>query len=129
MLHFKSRHDLSQLSPTDPAFPVIQSLVDLTITPYDTPERRYDPDAEGWIVLLREGDLTGPLTDIWDDISLLDLDEWWEGVTLENGYYNAIFLANNEFGLVFVIPDAPWLTPEVRDMLQRHLDPPLELRK
>jgi hypothetical protein len=129
MLHFKSRHDLSQLSPTDPAFPVIQSLVDLTITPYDTPERRYDPDAEGWIVLLREGDLTGPLTDIWDDISLLDLDEWWEGITLENGYYNAIFLANNEFGLVFVIPDANWLTPEVKDMLQRHLDPPLELRK
>ena len=31
--------------------------------------------------------------------------------------------------LVFVIPDAPWLSPEVRDMLDRHLDPPLELRK
>ena len=129
MLHFKSRHDLSQLSPTDPAHNVIKSLVDLTITPYDTPERPYDPDAEGWIVLVQEDDLVGPLTDIWDDTSLLDLDEWWEGITFEDGFYNAIYLANNEFGLVFVIPDSPWLSPEVRDMLERHLDPPLELRK
>jgi hypothetical protein len=129
MLHFKSRNDLGQLPSSDPAFPVIKELVDLTITPYDTPERPYDPATEGWIVLIQEGDLVGPLTDIWDDTSLLDLDEWWEGVTLENGFYNAIFLANNEFGLVFVIPDADWLTPEVKDMLQRHLDPPLELRK
>jgi hypothetical protein len=70
MLHFKHPSDLSQLPSSDPAYPVIQSLVDLTITPYDTPERPYDPYAEGWIVLIQEGDLTGPLTDIWDDISL-----------------------------------------------------------
>ena len=82
MLHFKSRHDLSQLCPTDPAYPVIQSHVDLTITPYDTPERPDSPDAEGWIVLVQEGELIGSLTYIWDDTSLLDLDEWWEGVTL-----------------------------------------------
>ena len=129
MLHFKHPSDLSQLPSSDPAHTVIKSLVDLTITPYDTPERSYDPDAEGWIVLIQEGDLIGPLTDIWDDTSLLDLDEWWEGVTFEDGFYNAIYLANNEFGLVFVIPDSPWLSPEVRNMLERRLDPPLELRK
>jgi hypothetical protein len=70
MLHFKSRNDLGQLPSSDPAYTVIKALVDLTITPYDTPDRPYDPDAEGWIVLIREGDLVGPLTDIWDDTSL-----------------------------------------------------------
>ncbi len=48
---------------------------------------------------------------------------------MKDGFYTAIYLANNESGMVFVIPDAPWLTSEVRDMLDRHLDPPLELRK
>jgi len=71
MLHFKSRNDLNQLPSSDPAYPTIQSLVDLTITPYDTPERPCDPDAEGWIVLIQESDLEGPLMDIWDDTSLL----------------------------------------------------------
>ena len=47
MNHFKHPSDLSQLTSSDPAYPVIQSLVDLTITPYDTTERPYDPDGEG----------------------------------------------------------------------------------
>lgn len=40
------------------------------------------PDAEGWIVLIREDDLVGRLTDLRDDTSLLDLVEWQEGFTL-----------------------------------------------
>ena len=70
MLHFKHPSDLSQLPSSDPAHSIIKSLVDLTITPYDTPDRPYDPDGEGWIVLIQEDDLVGPLTDIWDDTSL-----------------------------------------------------------
>jgi hypothetical protein len=34
------------------------------------------------IVLIQEGDLVGRLTDLRDDTSLLDPDEWQEGVTL-----------------------------------------------
>jgi len=33
MLHFKSRHDLSQLPSSDPAFSVIKSIVDELISP------------------------------------------------------------------------------------------------
>lgn len=39
MKQFKSIQDLSQLSPANPAHNIIKSLIDLTITPYDTPER------------------------------------------------------------------------------------------
>jgi hypothetical protein len=36
------------------------------------------------------------------------------------GYLIGIFLANNEYGLTFVIPDADWVDGELRDMI----DPP-----
>ena len=39
-----------------------------------------------------------------------------------DGFYTAIFLANNEYGLVFVIPNADWVNGELRDMIEQHLD-------
>ena len=29
---------------------------------------------------------------------------------LQGDFFIAIYLANNEYGLCFVIPDAPWIT-------------------
>ena len=130
MLHFKHPSDLSQLPSSDPAFPVIKELVDQLISAYSDENGVYNYEDYGWIVLLEESDLDGPLDDLYNDgTTFLDLDWLWEGITLKDGFYTAIYLANNESGMVFVIPDSPWLTPEVRDMLERHLDPPLELRK
>ena len=130
MLHFKQPSDLSQLPSSDPAFPVIKELVDQLISAYSDENGVYNYEDYGWIVLLEESDLDGPLDDLYNDgTTFLDLDWLWEGITLKDGFYTAIYLANNESGMVFVIPDSPWLTPEVRDMLERHLAPPLELRK
>jgi hypothetical protein len=130
MLHFKSRNDLGQLPSSDPAHPVIKELIDQLISAYSDEDGVYNYEDYGWIVLLEESDLDGPLDDLYNDgTTFLDLDWLWEGITLKDGFYTAIYLANNESGMVFVIPDAPWLSPEVRDMLERHLDPPLELRK
>ena len=130
MLHFKHPSDLSQLPSSDPAFPVIKELVDQLISAYSDENGVYNYEDYGWIVLLEESDLDGPLDDLYNDgTTFLDLDWLWEGITLKDGFYTAIYLANNESGMVFVIPDSPWLTPEVRDMLERHLAPPLELRK
>jgi hypothetical protein len=47
----------------------------------------------------------------------------WEGIFLRNGFFIAIWLANNEYGLTFVIPDADWVTGELRDMIEDILDP------
>jgi hypothetical protein len=109
---------------------VIKELVDQLISAYSDENVVYNYEDYGWIVLLEESDLDGPLDDLYDDgTTFLDLDWLWEGISLRDGFYTAIYLANNESGMVFVIPDAPWLSPEVKDMLERHLDPPLELRK
>ena len=118
MLHFKSLSDLHQLPATDSAYPLVKQLVERCIVPYDTP---YRPEDEGWIVLIQEGDVEGPLTDVWDDWSLLDIP--WEGIMKVGDFFQAIFLANNEFGLVFVIPDAPWVRGRLRQVIEAHLDP------
>jgi len=47
----------------------------------------------------------------------------WEGIMLEDGWFKAIFLANNSFGIVFVIPDAEWVNGELREVLEDNLDP------
>ena len=45
----------------------------------------------------------------------LDLDGHPLGGRVEGrGVYEGIILANNQFGIVFVIPDEPWLTEEYR---------------
>ena len=63
MRHFKCLKDLKQLSPDDPAYPIVKGLVESCIVPYDSPESPYRPDDEGWIVLIEEQDGEGPLTD------------------------------------------------------------------
>jgi hypothetical protein len=42
---------------------------------------------------------------------------------LRDGFYTAIYLANNEYGLCFVIPDAPWVDGELRELIEDILDP------
>ena len=42
---------------------------------------------------------------------------------LRDGFFIAIYLANNEYSPVFVIPDAPWVNGELRQMIEDNLDP------
>ena len=37
-------------------------------------------------------------------------------------FFIAIYLANTEYGLVFVIPDAPWVDGELRQLIEDTLD-------
>ena len=53
------------------------------------------------------GDLDRTLDEIWDGCTLQEI--YWEGIMLRDGFFIAIYLANNEYGLCFVIPDAPWV--------------------
>ena len=127
MLQFKSTSDLQQLPPDDPAYPVVADLVQRLIIDYESDGYTYDPEADGWIVLIQQGDTKRVLKEIWDNWTLLDVP--WEGVTREGDFFIAVFLANNQFGLVFVIPDEPWIYGEVRHVIEDHLDQPPEMRK
>jgi hypothetical protein len=51
------------------------------------------------------------------------LNIYWEGIMRRGDFFIAIYLANNEYGLVFVIPDAPWVDGELRQLIEDTLDP------
>lgn len=125
MLQFKSADDLQQLDEADPAYPIVAELVQRLIVNYEAEGYAYDPEADGWIILIEESDVDGPLNDIWDgDTKLTDL--FWEGFTKQDDHFIRIFLANNQWGLAVVIPDTPWVDGELRQVIKDNLDPPLE---
>ena len=123
MLQFKSADDLKQLNRTDPAYPIVADLVERLIVNF--PEGyTYDPDGDGWICLVQPHDVDRVLDEIWDDWTLLDIP--WEGINREGDFFQAVFLANNEFGLVFLIPDEPWVNGKLREVINENLDPPFQ---
>ena len=66
-------------------------------------------------------DVNRTLEEIWDGCSLLDI--YWEGIMKQGDFFVVIYLANNEYGLTFVIPDADWVTGELRELIEDILDP------
>lgn len=120
MLQFKSPKDLQQLSPTNPSYPVISDLVQRLIV--DFPEGyTYDPSADGWIVLWEETDGNRPVSEIWDSTTRLT-DLLWEGWTKKDSHFIGVFLANNQWGLCVVVPDKPWIHPDLRQCIENNLD-------
>ena len=61
------------------------------------------------------------LDELWDGAKLTNI--YWEGFTQRDGFFIGIYLANNEYGLSFVIPDADWVTGELRTLIADILDP------
>ena len=121
MLTFKSPQDISKLSPDDPAFPLVRELIDDLITAYTWEGHPYNPDWYGYIILIEPEDVDRELDELWEGCKLLNIP--WEGIMLRDDFFIAIYLANNEYGLSFVIPDADWVTGELREMIEDILDP------
>lgn len=124
MKFIKHRYDLNQIPKTDPAYPILDNLCTNLIDNYPN----YDPIADGWLILAESStnDFTRVLNDIWpdgtsEDSTLLTLQHQFEGVELKDGFYHAIYLANNQFGLYFLIPDCPELPDDVRESLESNI--------
>ena len=128
MITFKSAEDLSKLSPDDPAFPIVEDLVKRLITDYISEGYDYRPEDDGYTILIQEGDADRELTELWPGCRLTNI--YWEGISKQGDFFIAIYLANNQYGLCFVIPDAPWLDGELRSLIEDILDPlPTETRE
>jgi len=121
MITFKSTEDLNRLSPDDPAHATVKELIEQLISAYSPPGRSYDAEDDGYIILIEPEDAQRTLDELWDGATLLNIP--WEGIMLRNGFYIAIYLANNEYGLSFVIPDADWIDGELRELIEDILDP------
>ncbi len=95
---FKTISDLQQLQKTDPAYRIVNTC--LTRTGH----------LEGYFVLIEEGDREFELPELSGNIATLSFD----GVFKAHGYYHAVYLLNNSFGIEFVIPDASWLDADTK---------------
>ena len=123
MKTFRSRQDLTKLSPTHPAHSVLDELIRVIMDADPT----FNADHHGYLVLIEEGDQDAPLSEIgWDEYRLATLP--YEGITKQQGHYIAIVLANNEYGLVFVFSEQ-LVHGELADVVRENLDPPVETQK
>ena len=120
MIIFKSHSDLRKLHPDDPAKPVMKELVELRIDDFTSPGHPYDPDDFGYLVLIEKGDIDRVLADIDMPWTLVDIP--WEGASMRQGFYYAVYLGTDDYGMGFVIPNAPWIDGRLRETLESILD-------
>jgi hypothetical protein len=64
--------------------------------------------------LIEEGDIDIDLPELRGRLA----DIPWDGVTKHGHYFHAIHLTNNQFGIGFLIPDAPWVRGKLRTVLE-----------
>ena len=121
MQTFKSLECLSRLGPHDPARPVINDLLNTIITEAQKSGHIYRPDHDGYIVIPSREIIDREL-DLFTPPRKLE-DVFWEGVEVRSGHFIAVFLPNNQFGLIFVIPDEDWLPHGLRRVLCENLVP------
>ena len=104
MMTFTSSSDLPRLHNTDPAHPVISTLISNLKT---------DPVT---IALMQPHDINHPLTELCnaEDVSL-------EGVIEQGGMFLVVFQTDYQYGIVFVVPNAEWLGGELRRCIEQNL--------
>ncbi len=123
MLKFTSEADLLRLNPADPAYPIIEEFVQRLITEPKNSEFGYSPEADGYLVLLDQDDTERPLTEIWGDDAYSLIDVPWEGINRDDSgeFFICVFIANNQWGLVAILPNQDWLCRELRECIQTQL--------
>jgi hypothetical protein len=121
MLQFKHPQDLKQLPESHPAYPIVKDLVERLIVDYQPPGRSYAPEDDGWIALIEESDVHRVITEIWPDWQLADVE--WEGITYRDGFWQAIYLSDNEKGFVLSFPMHRGSPHELRETIECYLDP------
>ena len=125
MITFKSHEDLQKLHPDDPAFPVMEELVRVLIDDFTEPGQDYSPDDYGYLVLIEPEDVDRELNEVDMPWTLADVP--WEGASMRQGFYYAVYLGTDDYGMGFVIPDAPWVNGRLREVLESILDQPQQL--
>ena len=104
MMTFTSSSDLSRLQHTDPAQPVISTLISNLKT---------DPVT---IALMQPHDADHPLAELCnaEDVSL-------EGVIEQDSIFLVVLQTDYGYGIIFVVPNAEWLGGELRRCIEQNL--------
>jgi hypothetical protein len=120
MFIFKHPKDLRQLPTGSRARFLLERLLHRLIEAH-AKSSGYNPELHGYVVLIEALDVYRE--EILPELPCPLADVPWEGVTLKGGFYHAVVLTNNDFGIDFLIPDKPWLSELIRKSLEAHLPP------
>ena len=102
--------------------PVMKTLVKQLIDDFTEPGQTYSADDYGYLVLIEPGDADRVLTDV--DMPWCLADVPWEGASMRDGYYYAVYLGTDDYGMGFLIPNADWVNGRLRKTLESILDHP-----
>lgn len=126
MLTFKSLADVAKARLPSRLDALVRQCVEAAIRAGDYPEagHAYDPEQDGYVVLLQPGDEKRMLFELGTEKSVEGLDFEALQVDPHARAFVGHFLANNQFGLTIILPDASWLNDGVRRRMLAKLDPP-----
>lgn len=122
----KSLEDVEAAGLSPPIREVAEHVVRNLIAAYAEYGETYNADDYGYTVVIEEGDteddvrrLTGGGTEFPPVLTgAYGLrDALFEGVVYEGGCFLTCTLHNNEYGISWIVPDAPWLDSELRAKL------------
>ena len=119
MKTFLTLEDIEHARLPGNVIPVVHDLLANLIAEHTEHGYTFNPDEDGHIVLIEEGDTDEAVREAIGGRTLLDVV--LEGCTLDRGFFIAVVLFNNQFGVSVVIEDAPWLDPAVRTRLMLDL--------
>jgi hypothetical protein len=111
---FDSLSSLDQIRGS-PLGPMLREIVIRMLGHFE-----YNPEDDGYVVLLESGDVDRVLTDLCLPYRLCEVP--FEAVHMLEGHYCGIYLANNQFAITFLIPDAEWVQGELRQHLENLLE-------
>ena len=115
MYVFKSMADLQQIRADHPCRGFVVKLV----TNLVLGGCAYDPEADGYVVLIERLDLSLPV--LLPEVPLPLSRMRWEGMIKGKGLYHGVVLTSNQFAIDVVIPDAHWLPADIRMSLEAQL--------
>ena len=107
---FSSLSSLDQIRGS-PLGPMLREIVIRMLGHFE-----YRPEDDGFVVLIEEGDVDRVLTDLCLPYRLCEVP--FEAVHMTEGHFCGVYLANNQFAISFLVPDAPW----IRGKLRKHLE-------
>jgi len=110
MLAFRSLEDIPKARlPTH----LIQPVTKLMRCIHAAHGSDYQPDDDGYVILVTPTDTDKNLA---DRLGTRWNDSCFEGVSYDKAsrLYHAVILRNNQFTLSILIPDEPWLDPDIR---------------
>jgi hypothetical protein len=111
---FSSLSSLDQIRGS-PLGPMLREIVIRMLGHFE-----YSPEDDGFVALVEPGDVERILTDLRLPYRMCEVP--FEAVHMVERHFCGIYLANNQFAITFLIPDAEWVQGELRQHLENLLE-------